>query len=267
MALEKKVLIVVDPTLDAQPAVDRVIALVEKGPTDYKPEIALLVTADLNNIDSDSPGITMDGHALQQLAARLDSVGITPELVISWSKDWSDVILHTAEEVGASSLMLSNPGTGTSTAMTIEFWKLIRNTHIPVGIIQNSAEHKCEKILASINIQDRSEGRQALNRRIGETGRMLAQSYGAQFHIANAYGSSSSYPDRGRLVSETGIPNENIHLAGGEPEEGLAEITRELDPDMIIVGATRRRGIKAALRSLKMSRIFQAVNKDFIIVV
>ncbi|GIX31578.1 MAG: hypothetical protein KatS3mg124_2050 [Porticoccaceae bacterium] len=47
----------------------------------------------------------------------------------------------------------------------------------------------------------------------------------------------------------------------------LREISRELEPDIVILGATHRRGIRAALRGAKMSRIFQAVDRDIFIVV
>ena len=267
MALETKLLIVVDPAQDAQPAVDRVINLVELGTSDYKPVVTLLVTADFSGGRSDAPGISRRWDFIRDMVERMRKVGLSPEVILSWSGDWADNILFTAEEVDASSLMISHPGPETAEAMTDDFWQLIRNTSVPVGIIQQSAKPKCETILASINIQDTSEERRALNRRIGETGKALAKTYNAQLHLANAYGGSSDYPDRGRLVSETGLPNENIHLVAGEPEEGVGEITRQLDPDVIIIGATHRRGIKAALRGRKMSRIFKAVNKDIIVVV
>ena len=267
MALEKKLLIVIDPTLDTQPAVDRVINLVELGSTDYKPEVVLLVTADINSPRIGPAGLSIDGQLIDQAVEGLRNVGIAPEVRFSWSREWAETILATAEETGATSLMLSHPGAESAQAMTDDFWQLIRNTSVPVGIIQQSDKPRCETILASINIQDQSEERRALNRKIGEAGKALARTYNAQLHLANAYGGSTDYPDRGRLVSETGLPNEQIHLVSGEPEEGIAEITRELDPDVIIIGATHRRGIKAALRGRKMSRIFRAVNKDIVVVV
>ena len=267
MALEKKLLIVIDPTLDQQPAVDRVINLLKLGSGDYKPDVSLLVTADLSSLEAQHAIITREGNFIGAIVDQLASHGVQPEVRFAWTTDWADTVLETVETVGATSLMISHPGAESVKAMTDAFWQLIRNTSVPVGIIQNTDKPKCETILASINIQDQSEERRALNRRIGETGKMMAKTYNAQLHLANAYGSSSSYPDRGRLVSETGLPNENIHLVAGEPEEGIAEATQKLNPDVIIIGATHRRGFKAALRGRKMSRIFQAVDRDIIIVV
>lgn len=269
MALETKLLIVIDPTSDSHPAVDRVVNLLELGTSGYKPEITLLFAVDHSGTDTtaSNPNIYRDEKFFMELMERLTQVGITPEIRISWSKDWADSILSTAEQVGATSLMVSRPNKTATIESAIEFWHLIRNTTIPVGIIQQAAKPRCETILASINIQDTSAEREALNTKIVRAGMMVAKTYGAQLHLANAYGTSSSYPDRGKLVSLTGLPNENIHLQAGEPEEAIADITHKLDPDVIIIGATHRRGIRAALRGRKMSRIFQAVNKDIFIIV
>lgn len=265
--IESKLLIVVDPMEEAQPAVDRVVNLIERGTTGYKPDVTLLATVDLATLPSDHPGVYRDGLFFRDYAQRLERVGVSPTMLVSWAREWSDNILHIAAERAATALMLSRPERETNLWTAISFWQLLRNTTIPVGIIHKSTRPVCKTILASVNLQDHSPEREALNRKIIEAGKIFARTYGATLHLVNAYGSSLSYPDRGKLVAATGLPNEHIHLRAGEPEEVLREISRELEPDIVILGATHRRGIRAALRGAKMSRIFQAVDRDIFIVV
>src|SRR5690606_15390962 len=142
MALESKILIVIDPTADAHPAVDRVVNLIELGTSGYKPEVVLLFAVDHSSTDSsaDNPDIYRDDTFLQAVIQRLDAVGITPQVRISWSREWADSNLYTAEVTSASTIFVSRPGGGASLDTAIEFWDLIRNTSISVGIIQQSAK-------------------------------------------------------------------------------------------------------------------------------
>ena len=267
MNLDRKLLIVIDPTLDSQPAVERVVNLITEGPAEYQPSITLLVTTDCSIHHTDKPGSYWTMAQVDAVSERLVAAGHTPEVLISWSTDWADNILYTAETVEATAIMLSHPGAEKVKAMTDEFWHLVRNTSVPIAIHQSHQQPKFSTVLASVNLQDDSEQREELNRRVVRAGMAIAKIYGAQLHLANAYGTSSEYPNRGKLVASTGLPNDNIHLVAGEPEEGIAEIVNTLDPDALIIGATHRRGIKAALRGRKMSRIFRAVDKDIYIIV
>merc|ERR1711916_341850 len=107
----------------------------------------------------------------------------------------------------------------------------------------------CKNILVAMDVRD--EELTGLDSRMLESGRELAKMYGSDVHLAHAYQNSMEYPDRGRMVRVTGVPNENIHLAQGSPDEALRIIARELKPDAIVVGAPRRSGIMAALRGRK----------------
>ena len=47
----------------------------------------------------------------------------------------------------------------------------------------------------------------------------------------------------------------------------LHEVARELDPDMFIVGATRRTGIRAAMRGRKLGDILMTIEHDLLVIV
>lgn len=267
MSLERKLLIVVDPSAKTHPAVDRVISLVKADLPDYRPAVTLLLAVDQSTADTSAENMSMycDDSFLKNLSSRLEAAGVTPDIRISWSRDWADSILHTAEAIGASSIMVPHPGETAGSAVSDEFWHLIRNTPVPVGIIQGATPPQRKNVLVAMDVQDKNLTE--LNHRILEAGKLVANRYGAQLHLANAYGSSETYPDRGRIVSITGLPNENIHLMAGDPSVILEEISKQLTPDLIMIGATRRTGIKARLRGRKITQILKTLKQDIFIIV
>jgi len=267
MSLERKLLIVVDPTSSAHPAFDRAVSLVNADPPASRPAVTLLFAVDhsTRDISAGNKAVYCDDAFLHTLSSRLKEVGVTPEIRISWSKDWAESILFTAEEVGASSIMVPHPGSTPGRSLSDEFWYLIRNSPVPVGILQGTTARQRKDVLVALDFQDQKLN--DLNRRILEAGKLVANRYGAQLHVANAYGTSSTYPDRARLIAETGLPNENIHLMSGDPSAILAEVSKKLTPDLIMIGATRRTGIKAAMRGRKITQILNTIPQDIFIIV
>ena len=62
----------------------------------------------------------------------------------------------------------------------------------------------------------------ALNERIIERGIFLAEYFGAELHIVNAYTDSENFPDRGMISRMSGLPRENIHRDMGKPEDVIS---------------------------------------------
>lgn len=266
MTMEQKLLLIIDPTADSQPAVDRLCDRIINQPT-YKPEIAVLFTTDANaamQMDNKETGFC-DLSTLEALVQPLKDAGVDPEISYSWNTDWAETILGCASAKESTSIMVSHPGRNANRAISDDFWYLIRHSTIPVGILQETPPTKeNKKILVSMDLQDNKL--QGLNKRLFETSQRLSEIFNAEIHLANAYRSSAQYPDRGKIVALTGLANENIHLRAGEPDEALAEITAEISPNLIIFGATRRTGLRAALRGRKIGQILKTINRDLLVV-
>lgn len=258
MSMEQKLLLIVDPTAVSQPAVDRLCDRMVNQPS-YKPEICVLFTTDAKETGF------YDHSNLDAIIQPLREAGVTLETSYSWNTDWAETILSCAEAKDATSIMVSHPGRNANQAISDDFWYLIRHSKVPVGILQETPPSKeNKKILVSMDLQDNQL--HGLNKRIFETSQQLSEIFNAEIHLANAYRSSAQYPDRGKIVALTGLANENIHLKAGEPDEALAEITAEISPNLIIFGATRRTGIRAALRGRKIGQILKTINRDLLVV-
>ncbi|MCB1667411.1 MAG: universal stress protein [Porticoccaceae bacterium] len=267
MALDDKLLIVIDPESDNHPARDRVVELIKLGFSKAQTEVTLLFIVDHSNTDSSASNanIFRDDKYIQDVISPLLDIGAKPSVIISWSKDWADSILQASESIDATSVLISHPPAESNRKLTDEFWYLIRNSSVLVDIIKTSNKPSSGKILITMDLQD--DKLSELNERILEAGVTSAKNFGAELHLANAYKDSSHYPDRGNILKLTGIENDHLHIRAGEPDEVVIEVSKMLNPDMLIMGATRRRGLKATLRGRKLARMIQGVDNDTIIVV
>ncbi|BFM08603.1 universal stress protein [Halioxenophilus aromaticivorans] len=267
MAFERNIIVAVDPTKDHQPALELSANVMSIKIQDYDPTMCLLVGIDpaSDNTRPDNPKVYRDSGYFQQIIQRLNDANLKSKVRISWTKDWADSLIYNAQEFEANSIMVSNPGVEGNREFSDEFWYLLRNSPVPVGLISNADAPNCRNILLAIDFRD--ENLTELNKRMLNMGRVMAKVYNSELHIAHAYANSMQYPDRGRLGKALDIPNENIHLAEGTPEEALRTISAELNPDAIILGASRRTGLRSALQGRKLSKILRNMKHNMYIVV
>lgn len=267
MAQELKPLIVCDPTENEQPAITRSATMIERGLGDAFAKVTLLLAVDYSrtNAKADNELMYRDADSIRQMAQPLRDQGVKVDVRISWSNQWADSVLFNANAVGASSIVVSAPSEKSTSWFSDEFWQLIRNSDVPVAFIQGNRPPPKNNIVVALDLGDKElEG---LNRRVMENGRRLSKVLNVPLHLASAYATSEQYPDRGRIVNLTGLPNENVHLRTGNLDEALAEITAELDTDLLVIGAARRSGLRTAMRGRKLSGVLHRLNYDVLVVV
>ena len=262
-----RMLIVCDPTENAQPTLDRAVSMLETKLENVTAEVTILLAVDFsrNSANADNDQMYCDGESVRQMAEPLRQLGVTVNLRISWSNQWADSVLYNANAIDATSILVSAPSEKSGSSFTDEFWLLIRNSPVPVALIQGNRPPPHKNIIAALYLADKElEG---LNSRVMQYGIKISDYFNIPLHLVSAYANSDEYPDRGRLVKLTGLPNENIHLRTGDIDDALSEVTPELDTDLLIVGAARRTGIRAALRGRKLSGILHKLDYDILFVV
>lgn len=266
MALEDKLLIVLNPTADKHPAVERVVNTAISGPFEELPAIHLLAAVDPSstNTSADNESVFRSVDWLTDVSEQLKAAKLETTVEISWSTEWADGILHSAMRAGASSILVSHPGVNTNKTFSDEFWYLVRNSPLPVAVVQSTRPTNRRPVLIALDLRDKELSE--LNQHILKAGQITAQMYGAELHLVHAYDDSYNYPDRARLIELSGIPNDRIHLRAGTPSVVMQAVAKEVDPDIVIVGATRRSGVRATLRGRKLGAILTAVEHDLLFI-
>ncbi|MCB1667574.1 MAG: universal stress protein [Porticoccaceae bacterium] len=259
MQKQEKILVVIDPSRDEQPALERAITNAQIREAEEQSHLVLLVTA------GRSVG-TRNLAWINQLQQSVESEGIDSELIVSWSQEWSANILNTANELHADMVMLPlyDQQTGNQ-LISDEKWALLRKCESPILLVRPGGKPKRKSILVSVKMQDGSYD--DLNQRILERGSWAAWRYGAELHVVNAYSDSMNFPDRGKINNMVKIENDNIHIQQGEPGKVISEVAEKVDADMILVGTKRRSGIKAALRGNTIEKIVGSLSQDVMLMI
>lgn len=262
MADTKTGLVVVNPAAEQHPPIDRAGILL-KTDFDLMTDVTVLVTMDTSDPSADT--VYRSARWLHDITAPLREAGLDPDVQVSWSNTWADAILYWADRIGANNIAIPNPGDDANHRFSDEFWYLVRNSPVPISVIQAARQPEGRPIIVSMDVL--AEENRELNARILAAGKVMASAFGSELHLVNAYRDSLNYPDRAQLTQKTGIANDRIHLHPGGIDEVLGGVVRELDPAMVIIGATRRQGFRAALRGKKIGEILARIDHDLLIVV
>ena len=94
----------------------------------------------------------------------------------------------------------------------------------------------------------------------------LAKSYGADFHVVNAYIDSLLYPDRGRLAKHTGLSQSNTHVEQGYTDEVISRVAKKIDADVVIIGTLGQTGLTKTRRGNTAERVISALDVDVVVV-
>lgn len=270
-SVERNIFVVVDPSQDKPLALQRVLHLAhpEWGSSreyyhNAKSHIFLAVDSDNTDTSAENPAIHREGRwFFEQVVEPLESSGLKFELELSWSNDWYGSIVQEAEKAGAELIVLPLVSTPSEKGRIFNesIWRLLRTAKCPVLVVRPNSPQKRLVILSAINIQSHKPEYQRLNDLIITRTQGVAESHNAELHFVNAYSDSLHYPDRSQLASKTGVPSGNIHVRSGAPEDVIAEVAKEINADLVVIG-TRNRGLR--WRGNTAERIITKVDCDIL---
>ena len=260
----ENILVVVDPTQDDQPALTRVVETVKRLGTDVS--IHLFIGIDGSGVDfkATSWSVYRDLDWFYKLVEPLEQADIKYTSAISWSHQWQESILYTADYYQSQMIYLSDYS-GNGKPLSNAGWTLLRYSSCPVLIVRDGAEPHRKSVLAAINGQNRDPVYQELKEKIVSVAQWIANAYNAEMHLVNAYEDSLDYPDRSKLLKETGLPNECIHITYGEPKDAIAEVADKVEASIVVIGTRNRRGISAMMNGNTSEKVIAKVKQDVIV--
>jgi universal stress protein E len=231
----------------------------------------VFVAVDSNtvNLDARNPSIYRDTDWFeQQIHSPLRQAGLQYRIEISWSNDWQGSIMSSAKHFGATRIMIraGKPIKSSRFIFAESKWELLKEANCPVILVRDEAKPQRKVILAAVNFQASRINQEILNKNILERGMNLAKSYGADFHVVNAYIDSLLYPDRGRLAKQTRLSQTNTHVIKGYTDEVIAEVAKKIGADVVIIGTLGQTGLTKTRRGNTAERVISAVDVDVVVV-
>lgn len=269
MSEKERIFVVVNPTLDQHVALDR--AIITGKLLNPSPEICVFVAIDQDTVDTDFSNDAIYRNTdwfEEQIHKPLKAAGLSYKIEVSWCNHWPKAIMRSAEKFGATRILIraGEPATTRRFSFAESKWKLFKRAFCPVLLVRDGAAEQRKVVLAAVNFQASRDYQQVLNANILNRGRELAESYNAEFHVANAYIDSMHYPDRGRLANQTGLKSSNIHVVQGYTDEAIAKVAKDINADVVVIGTLGQTGLAKTRRGNTAERVISAVDVDVVVV-
>jgi len=262
---KRKFLVIVDPSHERHLALERMIEIARQR-REWVSDFHLLIGFEgVDKADPNAPTeVVRDRRWFDELLAPLSELGVEFTAEFFWTGNWRNSITEHAAKYNCDTIMLCESSAEHKRGITDSKWDLVRQATCDVVIVDEGTEAPIKCILAAVNTQAKDEGHQALNDRILERGKFLAEYFGAEYHVVNAYTHSEDFPDRQRISRMSGLPRENIHRDMGKPEEVIAAVAAKVGADMVILGISPRQGLAAAFASHTTEKVMERITIDVV---
>ncbi|MCL2919329.1 universal stress protein UspE [Shewanella litorisediminis] len=292
----KKLLVVVDPTKDKQPALERAVALAEKNQAsitvflsifDFSYEMTSILSA--HEREAMRKGVIDQRVAwLGDLIAPFTRNGMEIQTQVVWhNRPFESIINHAIE--GNFDLIVKGTHEHDklkAVIFTPTDWHLMRKAPVPVLLVKEHDWPVGGRILCAVNVATEDPEHQALNGKVIEYAQSLAAQFDAKVHLVNGYPGTPvnlaielpdfdahSYNESIRmqheqrvqyLASSYEIPIEACHVKEGLPEDVIPELAVELDAELVILGTVGRTGLSAALIGNTAEHVIDSLNCDLL---
>ena len=268
-AIEK--LLVVNDSLDGMTEALSKAALIEHY-TGVEVEIAEVIwdtveEEPLNEVDKANlieAFTAAERHGLQNLLDPYKDRIAWSEARVLWNKRTDEAILDEVREQSVSLLIKPGVNYGLTDHLHAPLdWRLIREAPCPVLISQTPAWQTGGNVLAAVDIADTAHT--ALNDKVLQTARTLAETLNAALHICCVYSDlgqsvgalqvAMDYQGikedmreaRSAALSEAmerlEIANATTHIEEGKPAPVIARLARELSATVTVMGTAARSGL------------------------
>ncbi len=231
--------------------------------------VFMAVDRELHKRMEREPVLFRDPKWIEETMAGVNSAGLEHDLCISWDEEWAESVMEEIKRIEADLVMVPvYEDADGDHILTDEVWKLLRKSPVNVTLIhprKDMNEESRKTILAAVKSQDGKFSERNAN--TVQQAKALAEVYGAEVHLVNAYADQAHYPDRAKLIKETGVPNENIHIQAGHIEEVLANVQAELNADLLLIAPAKKKGFAASLRGSTINKIIKRIDCDVMAIV
>lgn len=258
---QERFLVVINPSESRHQALQR--ALITAGIRENKPSLLLYIHP--QGVASDG---TFGNLALQEVTSLVERHSLPYDYEFAWSEDAEEAVVAKAHSEGASLIIypLSEAVYNRHKGFATGTWTLLRKSPCPVMLVTPDSSMQRKVILAAVNFQSPFPEYTALNERILKRGRWLADKYGAELYVVNAWQSMDDYPDYEDIRKASGLPFGRILLEEGRPEKVVSDVARQVNADLVMIGTRNSHDNEGLFRRNTAEKVLMQLNRDMIVV-
>jgi universal stress protein E len=262
---KRKFLVVIDPSHERHLALERMLDILRQH-AEWPLEFHLLIGFEAGDkADPNMPiEVVRSTEWFDELLKVVEESGAEYSAEFFWTRNWRQSIQEAAERYVCDTIMLCESSAEHKRGITDSKWDLVRHARGDVVICDEGTTGPYRCVLAAVNVQAKDKAHIHMNEKIFERGKFLAEYFGAEYHVVNAYKDSEDFPDRGLIRRLSGLPRENIHRDMGKPEDVIAAVAEKVSADMIVIGISSRTGLAAKLSSHTTEKVMEKVTIDVV---
>ena len=298
---KRVVLVVVDPTASAHPAIERAAWLARHEPaeielfiSDYTPQLAQS-RSDWSAEEARTTAIDRHRRRLEQLAAPLRAENLDVDVDARWDYPLHDSIVRKAVDAGAD-LVIKDTHYHSVLKRSIfsnTDWSLIRNCGATLWLVKPRPPGQRPCFVAAVDPLHQRDKPAELDHRILTTARTLGDSLNGEVHAFHAFDVAAAiavstdamsmpialplneladavraeHSDAvAQLCKQHDVPPERAHVHQGGTRQLLLTLTEQLRADAVVMGAVSRSGLKGLFLGNTAEDVLDRLHCDLIIV-
>lgn len=279
MSTFQHVLVVLDPSQEAQKALARAVELAKLTQCRFTAFLSIYdfsyeMTTMLSGEERESmrQAVIRDRELwIEQLVQPFRQQGFQIEVQVVWHNRPFEAIVKAVADFGYDLVIKGTHQHDVlkSLIFTPTDWHILRKCACPVLLVKEHAWPSHGHILAAINAGSSQPHHQALNHQIIKQAQQMALTLGSAVHLVNAYPGTpihvaveipefnpTDYNDSMRhhhedavtdLAHQYGINLTCTHVVEGMPEDVIPRVAKTIDAEMVIIGTVGRTGLSAAI--------------------
>ena len=293
----RNILVVIDPSMESQPALYRAVevARLQDNATitvfmsiyDFSYEITSILSVEER--DEMRQGVVTQRQAwLENLISPYLNEGLDISLKVIWHSRPTESILHEVSQTDYDLVVKSahHHSLLESFIFTPLDWQLIRKCQLPVLLVKEHDWPADGNIVVALNFSDEPD-QGALNLKLFKEANHVAKLVHGKVHLVNAVpaptvnialevpGFTPEIYNEAILAHHQGmmdefardhhVPTEQTHVVEGLPEDVLPEIAEQLDAELILLGSLGRTGWSAALIGNTAEQVVDGLHCDLLV--
>lgn len=265
-----KLLVVYDPTVEAQPALARAAIAAEDGIAQI--HLFACIHSYLAKPGEESGEaerlIAAQEDKLARAAAPLIEKGAEVTTEVEWSKDWCQAILDAAVRCGVDGVIKSSRKhtAGQRRLSKTSDWVFIRNCPLPLLLVKQPEVSRASRVLAAVqNCRYEDSCKELNNAVLGFCQRFLGRS-DIDIQFVSAYDNLADRPDRGALIRACGVESDKIHIKMGKPSKVIVKRARKMNADLVVIGNSARTGLAALVNPNTVENVLDKLDCDLLCV-
>ncbi len=301
-----RILAIVDPTSDVQPALDKARLLAQRSGgilelfiCDFDPSLSgrpLFDTARLKELRVEFVKERME--LLESLADEIRAAGVTVETHVHWDNPLYLGVLRRVQESSPDLVVKDthHHSVISRALLTNTDWSLIRSCPAPLLLAKPRGWSAQPRILAALDPEHVGDQPAALDHAILDAADLLARSLEGELHVVHAFLSAVllaaltgagagalAFPGVGAgevvvkererigavlagVVAPHPVPDDRIHLEQGSAADVLQIVARSLPADVLVMGAVSRSRLQDLFVGSTAERVLDRLPCDVLVV-